>query len=37
MREEEFAFLDAVIARDIKTALRIAYEILQGEQISMDI
>lgn len=32
MSEEEYAFIDAVIARDIKEAVRIAY-MIQGEQL----
>lgn len=33
--EQTFRFLDAVIAGDMKKALRIALEIEQGEQIQM--
>lgn len=37
MNELDFAFIDAAIAGDIDEALRIAYEIMQGEQLQMDI
>ena len=37
MREIEFAFIDAIISGDMEMALRLAYEIMQGEQIAMDI
>ena len=35
MKEIEFAFIDALIAGDTETALHLAYEMMQGEQISM--
>lgn len=34
INELEFAFIDAVIAGDMELALKIAYDIEQGEQIS---